>query len=161
VRARDEIGGYGGHFAPGKTGFELFSADLAAVTVPKVVPSPPEKPKARGGRRGRPRGKSSSPKVRRPKDRWCVNVPVRVTAMVLAGDMLIAAGTPDEIHPTDAWAAYEGRKGGRLLVVSAADGAVQAELKLASPPVLDGLAAARGRLLLSTADGKVTCLGAK
>ncbi|MGB2819508.1 MAG: PQQ-binding-like beta-propeller repeat protein, partial [Phycisphaerae bacterium] len=61
----------------------------------------------------------------------------------------------------DPWAAYEGRKGGRLLVISAADGTAKADLQLASPPVLDGLAAARGRLFMSTADGKVTCLAAE
>jgi len=147
--------------APGKEGFELFSADLASVTVPKLGPAPAGKPKTYRGSRGRPSGGSSTPRVRRPKDLWCINVPVRVTAMVLAGDVLIAAGTPDVICPGDPWAAYEGRKGGKLLVISTADGTVGAELKLAAPPVLDGLAAARGRLFLSAADGKVTCLGAK
>ncbi len=161
VRARQRIGGYGGHFAPAKQGFELFSADLSSVTVPKLGPAPAGKPKVYRGSRGRPSGGSSTPRVRGPKDRWRINVPVRVTAMVLAGDVLIAAGTPDTICPGDPWAAYEGRKGGRVLVISTADGTVGAELKLAAPPVLDGLAAARGRLFLSAADGKVTCLGAK
>ncbi len=65
------------------------------------------------------------------------------------------------LYPREPWAAYEGRKGGRLLVVSAADGTIKSELKLTSAPVPDGLAAASGRLLMSTVDGKLTCFGAK
>jgi len=81
--------------------------------------------------------------------------------MILAADKLIAAGTPDVIVPNDPWAAYEGRRGGRLLVVSAADGKIEAELKLAAPPVLDGLAVAGGRVFMSAKDGKVICFDGK
>ena len=169
MRARQKIGGYGGHFAPGTKGFELFAADLVRPAPRKgaSAPSSKRKPKgkptsgATGARTGRSRGRSSTPTVRKPKDAWAVRVPVRATAMILAGDRLIAAGTPDVIYPGDAWAAYEGRKGGRLLIVSTADGTVEAKLNLAAPPVLDGLAAARGRLFMVTTDGKVTCLGTK
>ena len=124
--------------------------------MPKRKPKPPKSRKT-----GRPGGKSKTPVVRPPKDKWCITVPVRVTAMILAGDTLVAAGTPDVLYPTDPWAAYEGRKGGRLLVVSAAAGTIKSELKLTSAPVPDGLAAAAGRLLMSTVDGKLTCFGAK
>jgi len=160
VRARKRIGGYGGHFVPGAKGYELFAADLRAVTPPKPEPArPAAKPETTRGSTGRSAGASSTPKVRTPKDRWCIRVPVRVTAMLLAGDRLVAAGTPDVICDEDPWAAYEGRKGGRLLVVSADDGTVQHDMGLAAPPVLDGLAAARGRLYLATIDGSVLCLG--
>jgi len=77
--------------------------------------------------------------------------------MVLAGETLFAAGTPDVLDTKDAWAAYEGRRGGVLLAVSAAEGTVQARYKLDAPPVLDGLAAARGRLYAATASGEVLC----
>ncbi|MEA3366864.1 MAG: PQQ-binding-like beta-propeller repeat protein, partial [Planctomycetota bacterium] len=160
VRARKRIGGYGGHFAPGAKGYELFAADKRAVTPPKPEPARlAARPKTTRGSTGRPAGASSTPKVRTPKDRWCIRVPVRVTAMLLAGNLLVAAGTPDVICAEDPWAAYEGRKGGRLLVVSADDGTVQGDMRLAAPPVLDGLAAARGRLYLATIDGCVLCLG--
>ena len=42
---------------------------------------------------------------------------------------------------------------------SRADGRKLAEHRLASAPVYDGMAAARGRLYLSTADGRVVCFG--
>ena len=165
VRARKAIGGYGGHFTPGAKGFELFAAGLVAPRprrpAPKPAARPAAKPKAPKKRAGRPRGKSQTPKVRAPKDRWCIHIPVRATAMAIAGDTLLVAGTPDVLVPKDPWAAYEGRGGGKLLAVAVADGTVGARLELASPPVLDGLAVARGRLYLSTADGHVVCLGAQ
>ena len=64
---------------------------------------------------------------------------------------------PDAIDAADPWAAYEGRLGGSLLALSAEDGKIQAEYQLTAPPVLDGLAASRGRLLLSTIGGKIVC----
>ena len=162
VRARKGIGGYGLLFTPGDKGFELFAADRNTRIPPPKKPKPKRKPKPPKSRKtGRPGGRSKTPVVRPPKDKWCITVPVRVTAMILAGDTLIAAGTPDVLYPRDPWAAYEGRKGGRLLVVSAADGTIKSELKLTSAPVPDGLAAASGRLLMSTVDGKLTCFGAK
>jgi len=161
VRARAGIGGYGLLFTPGGKGFELFAADRnTQLPAPKSKPKRKSRP-AKSRKTGRPSGKSKTPVVRPPKDKWCITVPVRVTAMILAGDTLIAAGTPDVLYPKDPWAAYEGRKGGKLLVVSAADGTIKSELKLTSAPVPDGLAAASGRLLMSTVDGKVTCFGAK
>ena len=55
--------------------------------------------------------------------------------------------------------ALEARRGGRLLAVSVTDGKTLADYELASPPVFDGLAAARGRLYLSTKIGEVVCMG--
>ncbi len=81
--------------------------------------------------------------------------------MILAGDALVTAGTPDIIDPDDPWAAYEGRRGGRLVVLSASDGSVKSELKLTSAPTPDGMAAGSGVLLVSTVDGKLICLGRK
>jgi len=163
VRARQKIGGYGGHFTPGAKGFELFAADHAAPPPPRPAPKPAAKPaaNAKPGKQnpGLRKGKSQTPRFRRPKDRWSIRIPVRVTATVIAGDTLIAAGTPDVIDPTDAWAAYEGRRGGKLLTLSVADGTIRTRLDLASPPVLDGLAVARGRLFMVTAGGQVVCMG--
>jgi len=82
---------------------------------------------------------------------------VRVNSLVLSSRTLLAAGTPDLIDPDDPWAAYEGRRGGRLLAISAADGKLLAEYPLDAPPVLDGLAVAGGRLLISSIDGKILC----
>ena len=47
---------------------------------------------------------------------------------------------------------------GRLLALAAADGKTLAERDLPAP-VWDGMAAAYGRLFVSTRDGKLICLG--
>jgi len=66
-----------------------------------------------------------------------------IAAVVLAGDTVFVAG-----------------KKGRLLAFSAADGKKLAERDL--PPVVwDGMAAAHGRLYVSTVGGKVLALGRK
>ena len=96
----------------------------------------------------------------RGKPAWSAKVPIRVRAMALAGDILFAAGPPDVAPLKDYWAAFDGRLGAELWAVSAKDGAKLAELKLKSVPVFDGLAAANGRLYLSTTTGTVVCLGA-
>jgi len=140
VRARNAMSGTGGFFTPAAEGYELLAIDA-----------------------DRPSGKSTSqqPAASRGKKtlkkRWSIRVPVRITSMVLAGETLFAAGHPDVLDPNEPWAAYEGKRGGLLLVLSAADGRVLAEHRLDAPPVLDGLAAARGRLLISTINGKVLC----
>jgi len=46
-------------------------------------------------------------------------------------------------------------------VASEADGSHLAEHPLKSPVVWDGMAAADGKLFLSTADGTVICLGSR
>ena len=93
--------------------------------------------------------------------RWSIEVPVRFTAMVVAGSTLFAAGTPDVADPDDPWAAIEGRRGGLLWTVSTEDGRKLGEYHLDNPPIFDGMAAARGRLYVSTIDGKVACFGAE
>ena len=90
---------------------------------------------------------------------WERKIAVRAQAMALAGDCLCLAGAPDGVDPKDPWAAFDGRKGGRLAVVSARDGKPLHACTLAAPPVHDGLAAAGGCLYLSLRDGAVTCYG--
>ena len=131
VAARGAMSANGGFFKPGAQGYELFAADRrAAQAVGK------NKPSAR---------------------RWSLRVPVRVTSMVVAGNTLFAAGTPDVIDQADPWAAYEGRLGGSLLALSSAEGKIRAEYQLDAPPVLNGMAASGGRLLVSAIDGKILC----
>ena len=93
------------------------------------------------------------------KDNWSVNIPVRVRAMVLAGKKLYLAGPPDIVPTEDPLAAIEGRRGARLLAISAADGKKLSEVKLDAPPVFDGLIAANECLYVNTEDGTVRCLG--
>jgi outer membrane protein assembly factor BamB len=66
-----------------------------------------------------------------------------IGAMVLAGDTVFVAGTR-----------------GRLLALASADGKTLAECDLPAP-VWDGMAAAYGRVYVSTHDGKLICLGKK
>jgi hypothetical protein len=92
-----------------------------------------------------------------------------VRAMVLGRDRLAVAGPPDlgkketallafQNEP-EARAAFQGRKGVFLRIVAPADGKILFETALPAMPVFDGMAAAGGRLFLSTTDGKVLCLG--
>lgn len=90
---------------------------------------------------------------------WSTWLPVRIRAMVLAGDTLFAAGPPDVLDKDDPLAAFEGRKGAKLCAFSAATGKKLAEQSLASPPVFDGMIAADGRLFIATCDGRIVCMG--
>jgi len=83
--------------------------------------------------------------------------------MVRAGDRLLIGGMPDTFDPKrpseSASAAFEGQEGGLLHVVSSKDGKILGRAQLQSPPVWDGMAAADGRLYLTTTDGAVICFG--
>jgi len=119
---------------------------------------PPEaaKDKHRRGGQGVEKGTGY---VRHAPETWQQMIPVRVRAMVVAGDHLIVAGPPDVVPEDDPLAAFEGRAGGVLQVFSAGDGKQVASQKLASPPAFDGMSAAEGRLYMATHDGKVICFG--
>ncbi|MCD6304377.1 MAG: PQQ-binding-like beta-propeller repeat protein, partial [Planctomycetes bacterium] len=112
--------------------------------------------------------------------RWSRPVGIRVRAMVLAGGVLFAAGSVADAAGSsggaagwdalakDAPAAEAARQnaqaqqgGAMLLAISAADGRELARCRLESPPVLDGMAAAAGRLFLSCLDGTVVCMEGK
>ena len=111
------------------------------------------------------------------KHYWRKEVPLVARAMVLARDILFIAGPPDVVDEEEAArklgtpeiraqlaeqdAALAGRKGALLWAVSASDGKRLAEYKLDRPPVFDGLVAARGRLYVSTTDGKVVCFSGR
>ena len=104
--------------------------------------------------------------------RWLLDQPsILARALCVAGAQLYVAGPPDLVDERMAYRtpdapaiqallarqeeAYEGRFGGQLWVVHKADGRVAARRALDSIPVFDGLAAANGRLYLSTIDGRV------
>jgi len=108
---------------------------------------------------------------------WTVDVPMFARAMVLAGRTLFVAGPPDLIYEPQIFrqigdpqimpklaeqtAALKSRKGAMLLAFSAGEGRELARTDLESPPVFDGMAAANGRIYISTVDGEVLCLGRK
>jgi outer membrane protein assembly factor BamB len=132
-------------FTPGGEGYKLFADDND--TEPVLAPKSINREKGPGFSRAAP-----------PK--WARRIPLRAKAMVLAGDKLFMAGTPDVVPEDDPYAAFEGREGARLWVVSAKDGAKLAEYPLDSLPAFDGLIAASGRLYMATTDGRIVCLAA-
>ena len=108
------------------------------------------------------------------KHDWTQDLPILVRAMVLADKTLFIAGPPDVVDEEEAYkaigdpdiqakldkqnAALAGELGAVLLAVSSTDGSELARYDLKSLPQWDGMAAAGGRLFLSTEDGKVLCL---
>ncbi len=103
--------------------------------------------------------------------------PVIARAMTLAGDKLFVAGPPDLLdeetifaRPFDAriierakaqQAAIDGKKGAKLQVISTTNGERLNEIQLDTTPVFDGMAAANGKLYLSTTGGSVVCFQSK
>ena len=90
---------------------------------------------------------------------WTRRVPVRIRAMLAAGDRVYVAGPPDVVDPQDPLGAFEGRQGGLFYAVDAATGEQRVEHRLPSPPVFNGIAAARGQLYLASEDGRLTAWG--
>jgi len=93
------------------------------------------------------------------KKPWRRNLSARPRAMLKSGDALVLGVMPVERPASDPHAAYDGRRGGSLWICSAGDGGKLAEYALSSPVRWDGMAAAGGRLYLSTIDGRITCMG--
>ena len=131
-------------FEPGAEGYRLACYSLTESAASPVANKAKRRGKAKPGR----------------KVIWQQRVPVRITSMVRAAGRLFVAGSPDVVDPKDPHAAWEGRKGGVLVVFDAANGEKLSEIRLDAPPVWDGMAATAGRLFISTVDANVVCLGA-
>jgi outer membrane protein assembly factor BamB len=108
-------------------------------------------------------GNQATAKRRRQgaKALWEQRIGIRVTAMVRTADTIFVAGAPDVIDRKDPHGAWEGRKGGVIAAFAADDGKKLTEYKLPAPPVWDGMAAAGGRLFISTLDGGIICMGGR
>ena len=92
---------------------------------------------------------------------WKATLGIRARAMVQAGDLLFLGGMPADHRgaPSSPWIlGGEGEKHGCLRVVSCSNGKTLREMKLASPPVWDGMAAAEGRLFIPCTDGSLVSL---
>jgi hypothetical protein len=89
---------------------------------------------------------------------WEVRVPLRAPAMLSTPDRIFLGGIPDVMPKDDPYAAFQGRLGAELHVVSAADGKVEQKLKIPAEPVFHGIAATPGKLFLSLKDGKMVGL---
>jgi len=149
---------------------------------PKRTPRTAPAPKAKEQPPATPARRRKAKRKRRPKPSYVWSqkrLPLLARAMVLAGETLFVAGPPDHGLAEDAQSylkhlsaevqeraqqqaeALAGNQGGLLWAVAKDDGKRLAEHKLDSPPVFDGMAAARGRLYVSTMDGAVHCLGGR
>jgi len=96
----------------------------------------------------------------RVKYHWTREVPLVVRAMLLAGDVVFAAGpvmTQPGIggdEPT-----FDANSPAVLMAFGAEDGQDLSRCELSTQPVFDGMAAAYGRLYLAGTDGSVHCYG--
>ena len=153
---RTQYARHGSHVGLGQTRYRLFAADRRV----QDVNTPTEKPAAQpaGGKQKR---RARAPEKSTVQFHWSREVPLLVRAMVLADETLFVAGPANTLDPNDSPGVLEGRRGALLWVVSAKDGKKLAEHGLDASPVFDGMAAANGRLYLSTTDGKVSCLAGK
>jgi outer membrane protein assembly factor BamB len=152
--------------------FHLFATPKQPEQI-RMGNEPPKKLK----KDGKPKGNMTGSPLTRFGHTWSDELAIQATAMVLADKTLFVAGPPDVIDEEQAAkalndpeikkklaeqeAALEGKRGALLAAVSAADGKKLAAYHLDSAPIFDGLAAANGRLYLSTLDGKIICLAAE
>jgi len=122
-------------------------------------------------------GKSPAATASKVPKNWEADVPLYARAMTLANKTIFVAGPPDVMNEEETFArltqrdpevhkvlaeqnaALEGKRGAVLMAVSAEDGKTLSEISLESPPVWDGMAAAKGKLFMSSTDGKVRCYG--
>jgi hypothetical protein len=128
-------------YMPGQfpTGVRLFARDNG-------------KPEKQSGRRQKRTLAANSHK-------WNRKAPIQYRAMVLAENLLFAAGWRDseKIFAKNP----NGKKDVVLEVISTAGGETLKQYPLEAEPVFDGMAAAYGRLYMSTKDGKILCMGGK
>jgi len=155
--------------------FHLFAMDKQ----PEIVNTRREgpRPDAESGKTRKEAKKEGNPPLPRSRVEsiWSGVVAVQVSAMLLADRTLFVAGPPDVVDEERAarvlddaeiqtrlaeqGAAFEGRRGGILLAVSADDAKKLAAYRIGSMPVFDGMVTAGGRLYLATSEGKVLCIG--
>jgi outer membrane protein assembly factor BamB len=144
------IYGFGRSFYPkGNAGQWGTGEEYRLYSATKALKEPPA-PQSKEVRRGRKPYPES-----RVQYKWSETIEPEARAMVLAGETLFVAGPHGETHQS--LPAYLGEQGISLQAISTKNGKAVTTYELASLPVLDGMAAAGGRLYLATKDGRVTC----
>ena len=98
---------------------------------------------------------------------WSRDIPIYVRAMVLTDTVLFLAGPlePEDAknsgisleNPEKIEAAFSGKQGVKLYVVSTQNGDRIAEYKLDSSPIFDGMIAAQSRIIMALEDGTLVC----
>lgn len=93
---------------------------------------------------------------------WTTGLSMRPRAMIHVKDTLFIGGMTDKVDSNHAQSpynvAFEGNAEGLLRMASASTGKTLSEVRLESPPIWDGLAAARGKLYISNLNGQVVCM---
>ncbi len=89
---------------------------------------------------------------------WEAPATVQIRAMLVADKVLFVAGIGVEGGEVSGTVDDDGEA--LLLAISTSDGSQLGQCRLDSPPLFDGMAAAYGKLYISTTDGKVICMGA-
>jgi outer membrane protein assembly factor BamB len=169
---RDKYPGGPAGQARGGERYHLFAAEKKPF---KPLPSNRKDQHLRYGRSGQELGLEVTERDKRygepslHRNVWSRQVPILARALVLADQTLLLAGPPEradlrtsELTPANldkAEAAFRGRHGAALWLVSAANGKTLAEYELKSSPVFDGMIAARGRVFISLQDGSLVCFG--
>jgi len=92
---------------------------------------------------------------------WEARLPLRAPATLSTPNRVFLGGIPDVVPKDAPYAAFRGKLGGELYVVSAADGTVEQKLKLPGEPVFNGMAATPGKLFLTLRTGTVVGLTGK
>jgi hypothetical protein len=97
------------------------------------------------------------------RDLWRRELTLRPRAMVRANEHLFIGAMPGKYDPNRPSAfgnvASGDQEGGLLHIVSCKDGEPLRRVQIESPPVWDGMAAARGKLYISFENGSIACLG--
>ena len=102
------------------------------------------------------RGRNRGPADNDDNVSWQTELAARPRAVLHAGKYLFIGGMKAANIDTavDDWTA------GNICVLSGDDGGIVNNVELKAPPVWDGMAAADGRLYVSTENGTVVCLAA-
>ena len=164
-------GGMAGQIRGGEK-YHLFATETKAL---EPLPSYKDKQHLRSFRSGRALGLKVTERDKRHgapslhRTLWSRPAPIFVRALVLADTTLFVAGPPepDDTRRSEmtlenaarAEAVFLGRQGALLCAVAAADGRPLAQYTLESPPVFDGMIAARGQLFVSLENGSLVCFG--
>ncbi len=118
-------------------------------------------------KKGQAAAANTLPRPAKPKPFWADSQSLIVRAMVLTEDKLVVAGPPDlrkkkegilaYANQEEALATFKGKGPVLLRVLSAADGQMLSEHRLAALPVFDGISAARGRIFMALQNGQLQC----
>jgi hypothetical protein len=163
VMTDETVYGFGRNVKPSGNAGQWRTGEFYHYFAAPKRPAPAAQPRAKPVA-AQPKG-AKPVKKRRPKPGpkvvfdWSQKADLQARALVLAGDTLFAAGPLGEAHLS--LAAYKGEEGVRLRAMSTDDGQMLSDLEIPSLPVHDGLAAAGGKLYLSTKDGRITCFAGR